>query len=778
MGIRVRNRLVTILQLICLMVIVSVVSVEVVAQKGATEYDVRHYRIDAQLIPSAQVLQARTEVSFTPAADTRSVVFEINGSLTIKRITRPDLQPESQLVAASGEGPALSNPSVRDAASRDAKVRAVRDSKVPSALPPASRAAASSRGGQTAPAVQPLPAAPVAESAGLQFIQDNRENMNVRIDLGSVVPAGREVTLIFEYEGALESAQGGPLSNARLALVSEQGSYLFYAARWFPFHDYAADRATFQIRVQVPKGDVVAGYSESPVTVEQLSIQTSAKSTAQGTGQGTTVKPGSAGSAGTPGSVGEFSIFTFNSTKPVLPGSLAAGKYLIRSSSVGGFLIDFYVKAGDEKWAEHAAEVIGHHLEYYSEKFGEYAFGRKLIVVETDDETLEAYSGAGILFLSPRVLTAGLDEKLAREVAYQWWGQTVGLKSFDDTLLSQGLAEFSTILYVIDRENETLSKQLLQAELEKALAFEQSASIRSAPSQLDDQSAAFRSIIFYKGALVLSMLRQLMGAETFDRMLRDYYKAYAGRNITLDEFEAFASKAAGRDLRFFFGQWIDSTGVPEFRADYRVLRTRDGFRVPGTVRQDLDTFEMPVEILLRTESGNERQTLAMKGTSADFDILSKSKPLEVIVDPDARLLRSSEELRQGVIVRRGIEHFREQEYVEAEQQFQAAIKLNRGNSWAWYNLGLLYVAQRNWNKALDAFDQGLNGSLRPDWIEVWSYVYRGNCWDMIGQRERAVAEYNKAVSNGSDYDNAQAAAQAFLASPYGKKKEPTAAAEK
>jgi tetratricopeptide (TPR) repeat protein len=261
------------------------------------------------------------------------------------------------------------------------------------------------------------------------------------------------------------------------------------------------------------------------------------------------------------------------------------------------------------------------------------------------------------------------------------------------------------------------------------------------------------------------MLRQLMGAETFDQMLRDYYKAYAGRNITLDEFEAFASKAAGRDLRSSSEQWIDSTGVPEFRADYRVLRTRDGFRVPGTVRQDLDTFEMPVEILLRTESGNERQTLAMKGTSADFDILSKSKPLEVIVDPDARLLRSSEELRQGVIVRRGIEHFREQEYVEAEQQFQAAIKLNRGNSWAWYNLGLLYVAQRNWNKALDAFDQGLNGSLRPDWIEVWSYVYRGNCWDMIGQRERAVAEYNKAVSNGSDYDNAQAAAQAFLASP-------------
>lgn len=757
MGIRVRNPLVAILQMLCLTGIVCVGSVDAVAQKGATDYDVRHYRIDAQLIPSAQVLQARTEVSFTPAADTRSVVFEINGSLTIKRITRPDMVASDIAMGAGGSGPATtsSTPPVVGRTPRDPKAA------------PASKSTAISR---TSSRVEPVAAAPPAiEPQSLQFIQDNRENMNVRIDLGSVVPAGREVTLVFEYEGALESAQGGPLANARLALVSEQGSYLFYAARWFPFHDYAADRATFQIRVQVPKGDVVAGYSESPVTVEQLSVPKSPNAQPS---------PNQGAASARPGSTDEFTVFTFNSTKPVLPGSLAAGKYIIRSVNIGGFLIDFYVKAGDEKWAGHAAEVIGHHLEYYSEKFGEYAFGRKLIVVETDDETLEAYTGAGILFLSPRVLTAGLDEKLAREVAYQWWGQTVGLKSFDDTLLSQGLAEFSTILYIIDRENETLSKQALQAELEKALAFEQSASIRSAPSQLDDQSAAFRSVIFYKGALVLSMLRQLLGAEVFDRMLREYFKTYAGRNITLDEFESFASKAAGRDLRFFFGQWIDSTGVPEFRADYRVLRTRDGFRVPGTVKQDLDTFEMPVEILLRTESGNERQTLAMKGTSVDFDILSKSKPLEVIIDPDARLLRSSEELRQGVIVRRGIEHFREQEYVEAEQQFQAAIKLNRGNSWAWYNLGLLYVAQRNWNKALDAFDQGLNGSLRPDWIEVWSYVYRGNCWDMIGQRERAVAEYNKAVSNGNDYDNAQAAAQAFLASPYGKKKEPAAAVEK
>ena len=105
----------------------------------------------------------------------------------------------------------------------------------------------------------------IAAVPELQFIQDSRENLNVRVDLGGVVPAGKPVTLVFEYEGALESAQGGPLQNSRLAFVGEQGSYLFYAARWFPFHDYAVDRATYQINVTVPKGVTAVGYSDQSV---------------------------------------------------------------------------------------------------------------------------------------------------------------------------------------------------------------------------------------------------------------------------------------------------------------------------------------------------------------------------------------------------------------------------------------------------------------------------------------------------------------------------------
>src|SRR5205085_10258935 len=65
--------------------------------------------------------------------------------------------------------------------------------------------------------------------------------------------------------GALVTAGGGPLATKRLAYVGPELSYLMYAARWFPFHEYAADRATSDITITVPAGYIVAGASEEPV---------------------------------------------------------------------------------------------------------------------------------------------------------------------------------------------------------------------------------------------------------------------------------------------------------------------------------------------------------------------------------------------------------------------------------------------------------------------------------------------------------------------------------
>src|SRR5512145_1740002 len=234
---------------------------------------------------------------------------------------------------------------------------------------------------------------------------------------------------------------------------------------------------------------------------------------------------------------------------------------------------------GSEKRLEAYSELMGHVLEFYTKSYGKPLFGSRLVVAQVDDDTLDAYSGPGMIFLGSKMFDASRpvpEEKLEREVAYQWWGQTVGLKSFDDAWLSQGLAEWSAFAF---RESSLTAGGLDSAQREqqeRALTFEQTASIARAPGALDDQSAAYQSIVFYKGSMVFRMLRETMGRDKFDQLLRGFLEKYRGKNASIDEFEKLASAIAQENLRYFFAQWVEGTGVPEFTVDYQIIRTRSG----------------------------------------------------------------------------------------------------------------------------------------------------------------------------------------------------------
>ncbi len=639
-------------------------------QQAASRFDVTNYRIEAQLIPEQHMLRAGADVTLTPLEATRSLVFELNGSLRVESVELNGRALTGYVQDAVGAG----------------------------ALGP-----------------------------------------NVRIDLGQVMPANQPLTLRFRWGGALVSPEGGPLATRRLAYVGNEGSYLMYASRWFPFHDYAADRATSDITLIVPSGTQVAGTSDEAVVAQPSPKESAVR-------------------------------YRFVHRQPVLIGNFAAGQYINRSLRFGNYEIQFFAKPGSEGRINGYAELMGHVLEFYSKQYGAPLFGTRLVVAQVDDDSLDTYSGPGVIFLASRLFDSSRpmpEEKLAREVAYQWWGQTVGLASFDDAWISQGLAEWSAFAF---REANLTGGALESAQREqqeRALTFEQTASIARAPSALDDQSAAYQSIVFHKGAMVFRMLRETMGRENFDKLLYMFSQQYRGKNASIDDFEKLASQIAVTNLRYFFAQWVEGTGVPEFTVDYQIIRTRAGkFRTRGTVKQTLETLRMPVQLMLRSEGDNQTIVTRIEGKSEDFDFESNGQPLEVVVDPNYKILRMSDDLRVSIIARRGIEQMKEGLYAEAQQQFEAALKLDRSNSWVYYNLGLLYLEQRNWQLALDNLEAALNGTLKPSWIEVWARIKRGNAYDAKGERNRAVAEYNKAVQSGINYDDALAVAKKFLATPY------------
>ena len=365
----------------------SAIAQQPAPQQAASKFDVKNYRIEAQLIPDQHLLRAGADITVVPLEPTRSLVFELNGSLKVESIER--------------DGKALTG-----------------------------------------------------------FVQDavgvGSLGPSVRVDLGQVVPANQPTTLRFRWSGALVSPEGGPLATRRLAYIGTEGSYLMYASRWFPFHDYAADRATSDITLIVPAGLQVAGTSD-----EQVAGQSSAKDG--------TVR------------------YRFVHRQPVLIGNFAAGQYINRNLRFGNYDIQFYAKPGSEGRINSYAELMGQVLEFYSKQYGAPLFGNRLVVVQVDDDSLDTYSGSGIVFLASRLFDSSRpmpEEKLAREVAYQWWGQTVGLQSFDDSWISQGLAEWSAFAF---RESSLTGGALESAQREqqeRALTFEQTASIARAPSAL------------------------------------------------------------------------------------------------------------------------------------------------------------------------------------------------------------------------------------------------------------------------------------------------------
>ena len=649
-------------------------------QPAGARFDITNYRIEAQLLPEQHILRAGADVTLIPLEPTRSLVFELNGSLKVESVELGGKPLTGMVQDAVGVG----------------------------ALGP-----------------------------------------NVRVDLGQIVPANQPIALRFRWSGALVSPEGGPLATKRLAYVGLEGSYLMYASRWFPFHDYAADRATSDITIIVPTGIQVAGTSDDPVVAQPSPKEGATR-------------------------------FRFVHRQPVLVGNFVAGQYINKNLRFRDYEIQFFAKPGSEGRIDSYGELMGHVLEFYTNQYGAPLFGKRLVVAQVDDETLDTYSGPGMIFLGSRMFDNTRpvpEEKLQREVAYQWWGQTVGLKSFDDAWLSQGLAEWSAFAF---RESSLSGGALDLAqreEQERALTFEQTASIARAPSALDDQSAAYQSIVFYKGAMVFRMLRETIGKEKFDALLREFLQQYRGKNASIDDFEKLATQAAAESMRYFFAQWIEGTGVPEFTVEYQIIRTRGGkFRARGTVKQNLETLKMPVQLMLRSEGDSQTTTLKLEGRSEDFDFESNGQPLEIVVDPNYRILRMSDDLRISIIARRAIEQMKEGLYAEAQQQFEAALKMDRSNSWVYYNLGLLFLEQRNWAQALDNFDAALNGTLKPSWIEAWARIKRGNAYDARGERNRAVAEYNKALQSGINYDNAQAVAKKYLATPFDPKAQTAEAA--
>jgi aminopeptidase N len=576
----------------------------------------------------------------------------------------------------------------------------------------------------------------VTDSGGQEVsVSRNQQDFTIRLNFNQPLIKGQPVTVTFQYDGHLTGNEDGPIYGIKFAAIHPDYAYLMYPARWFPIAGYSTDRFSANMNITVPPGFQVLA-----------------------TGIGTSHPAGSG------------TVYAYEFARPSFPGSIAVVKGPGAPVNSEGVTTTLWLRGGEQEMANAYGEEIGKMMAYFTGLFGLPPYAN-LAVVETENGAPNGFAAPGILFLNPRSISKQVSSKLlANQISRQWWHALVSPATRNHLWLTNGLASYTELLWTEHVNGPGAMEQGYRDVSVEALTVDNVPIIQAA--RLEDYSPELWALTGSKGAAVLNMLRYVIGDQNFFQTLKNYAQQFAWRSVVTDDFRKVAEAASKQDLGYFFIQWIESSGAPEFKLDYTVFRTQKGFRVTGKIAQDLDTFRMPVDLKIETEGNPEQKRVEVVGTSSEFSVDTFGKPSSVSLDPNSRMLRYSPQVRVAVAIRRGEQFAELSDFAEALKEYQKALETTRSSSLAHYRIAEIFFLQNNFQSAANEFREALNGDLEPKWTEVWSHINLGKIFDISGQRDRAVNEYTLAERTKDNTQGALEEAAKYLKTAYERQRKP------
>jgi tetratricopeptide (TPR) repeat protein len=577
----------------------------------------------------------------------------------------------------------------------------------------------------------------------------NTQDSTVRFALNSGLAKNAATTFTFEYEGTLESADDSPVQGLKLAYVGPETSYLLYSGLWFPVAGYGVNRFTSTISVTVPAHMMVIGSGKEP----------SAAATAPAA-----KKPPAA-------AIANSKTFTFSWDKASFPGTIIAGTFQEFKSDEAGVDLHVFFKPNKQDLGTEYASTAVKAFTYFVTQYGN-APSTRLKVVEIPDDTVPSAWAPEIAALSSRAITEKVNYRLlANTIAHQWWGVSVSPASKNDWWISDGFARYSEARYVESAAGAAGLDEMVKDMSVGALAYD-SVPLSSA-EKLDYFSPEFQSLVTDKGAMILHMLRWVVGENKYLKIMRDFAAKYAGKSASGDDFRELSEHVYGEKLTWFYSQWMDSTSAPEFKAKYTCYRlgNNKGFRIVGAITQDLDLFRMPVILRIDTDGRTEEKRIEVVGTDSPFSVETFGRPRRISIDPENRVLTNSRDIKLRSSIVRGQGLTQQGDLAGALSEFNKALEVNKNSSLAHYRIAEVFFLQKNYQASANAYRASLNGDGEPRWTEVWSHLQLGKIFDVTGQRERAVNEYRQAIQTNDNTQGALDECRRYMQKAYEREKE-------
>jgi predicted negative regulator of RcsB-dependent stress response len=576
----------------------------------------------------------------------------------------------------------------------------------------------------------------ITDEAGKLLDAERTADGSIRVTAATPFVPGQIVHWTFSYDGTITGNEDGPVEGLKLAAIQEPITYLLYPARWFPMNGYMSDRFTAELHIRVPQGmQVIASGSVGTPKPVKL---------ADG-------KPGDE--------------YGFNWTKPGFPGTVIAGRY-VGPVSVGAGNVKVYTTISRQASANQLAQTATKEHDFFTDNFGAPETER-LSVVELPDDTLPAaYAPELAAIQGARIGDKSGVRLLANTIAHQWWGCEVSPRTLNDAWITNGMSRYGELMYVEEENGKGALKAALEDVAAGALAYDTIP--LSSAGRLDPFSPQFQSMTLEKGAMIFHMLRWEVGDKAFNEILKGTLSQYTDQSIRTGDFERVAEAQSQKQLTPFFSQWIDGTGAPQFTNKYSVYRlgNNKGFRTIGEISQDLDLFNMPVDLRVETDGKTVNQSVDVVGTDSQYVVDTFGRPRRISVDPNDWVLKTSPDLQVRISILKGQQLVAQNDLLGALTEYRKALDSNPLSSLASYRIGEVLFTQCNYQASVNAFRDALRGDNEPAWTEVWSHMAIGKIFDITGQRDRAVNEYRLAVQTNDNTQGAVNEARQYLQKAY------------
>jgi aminopeptidase N len=328
---------------------------------------------------------------------------------------------------------------------------------------------------------------------------------------------------------------------------------------------------------------------------------------------------------------------------------LAAAPYVVVQDSYKALPVNYWVYPQDEKKALPTYGKTPKMIEFFNRIFGyDYPWQKY--------DQVSVPSGGGAESTSATAMTHSImvDEKnekdfpaigiVSHELAHQWWGDLITLRSWAHTWMNESFGTYSDYLYHRHERGDDEGAINLQDKLNSYLREAKTRYVRPiVTDRYDLPQDMFDRHTYPKGALVLHMLRNMVGDESFFKILSHFLHSYAFDAVDTNDFIRSVKTVTGQNLDWFFDQWLYKPGHPVFNIRSDWDEARKAATVKVTQVQDFNrgipVFRVPVTIAIVTPKGKTTRAVWIREKEETFEFAAETKPLLIRFDEGNVLLK-------------------------------------------------------------------------------------------------------------------------------------------